>query len=425
MLDTRALRQELNATAGLLKRRGFELNTNLIQKLENQRKQLQMEVQDLQQTRNQRSKEVGRSQSKEELLAAQLALMEEIKEQLTSKEAILDETLEQLHAIYAAIPNTPHSSVPDGLDESQNHEIRRWGKIRDFDFVPKSHEELGDQLAMMNFKEAAKITGTRFVVLRNKIAKLHRALTQFMLDVHTREHGYQELYVPHLVNTDSLFGTGQLPKFKDDQFNIEGDFKYSLISTAEIPVTNLVRGEILSEEQLPLKYVAHTPCYRSEVGSYGKDLHGMIRQHQFEKVELVRIEKSENSYQAHEELTQHAEKILQKLELPYRVVSLCCGDLGFCSAKTYDLEVWLPQQDRYREISSCSNFEAFQARRMQARYRLPNGNTELLHTLNGSGLAVGRTLIAIMENYQNADGSITIPEALHNYMGNEKVINKI
>lgn len=425
MLDIRALRQELSAAAELLKKRGFELNIDLIQKLENQRKLFQIEVQDLQQERNQRSKEIGHSKSKQEFLATQITLLEEIKSQLASKETILNDTLEQLHVLYAAIPNIPHTSVPDGLDANHNREIRRWGKIRDFNFIPKTHEELGEQLAMMSFKDAAKITGARFVVLRSKIAKLHRALIQFMLDVHTQEHGYQELYVPHLVNADSLFGTGQLPKFKNDQFNLEGELKYSLISTAEIPVTNLVRGEIIPEEQLPLKYVAHTPCYRSEAGSYGKDLHGMIRQHQFEKVELVRIEKPENSYQAHEELTQHAEKILQKLELPYRVVSLCCGDLGFSSAKTYDLEVWLPQQSHYREISSCSNFEAFQARRMQARYRLPNRNTELLHTLNGSGLAVGRTLIAIMENYQNADGSISIPEVLRNYMGNEKVINKI
>ncbi len=424
MLDIKLLRQQLVETAQALKKRGFELNTDLIQRLEKDRKCLQIEVQDLRNERNRSSQEIGLLKSQNKDIAISLATMEKLGKKLAAQELILASISKELGELYAAIPNLPHGSVPEGLKECDNREIRSWGKIRKFDFSPRDHVELGNLLAMMNFRDAAKISGARFVVLVDQLAKLQRALIQFMLDTHTKEHGYRELYVPHLVNSQSLFGTGQLPKFKNEQFNISGDSHYSLISTAEIPMTNLVRDEIIPENQLPLKYVAHTPCYRSEAGSYGKDLHGMIRQHQFEKVELVRIEKPENSYLAHEELTQHAENILQKLELPYRTMSLCSGELGFSAAKTYDLEVWLPAQNKYREISSCSNFEAFQARRMQAKCRLQNGITEPLHTLNGSGLAVGRTLIAIMENYQNIDGSINVPEILWKYMDNVKIIKK-
>ncbi|MCG8432851.1 MAG: serine--tRNA ligase, partial [Gammaproteobacteria bacterium] len=315
------------------------------------------------------------------------------------------------------IPNLLHESVPEGNDESANQEVRSWGEPKQFDFEPKDHVDLGAGLNLMDFEAAAKITGSRFVTMRGNLARLHRALIQFMLDIHIGEHGYEEIYVPYLVNRDSLLGTGQLPKFGQDLFGIEGEQQYFLIPTAEVPVTNIARNEILEEGALPKKFVAHTPCFRSEAGSYGKDTRGMIRQHQFEKVELVQLVRPQDSYQALEELTGHAEVILQKLGLPYRVVVLCSGDIGFSAAKTYDIEVWLPGQQRYREISSCSNFESFQARRMKARWRNPeSGKPELLHTLNGSGLAVGRTLIAIMENYQRADGGVEIPEALHAYM---------
>ena len=378
------------------------MNVDLIQEFEEKRRMLQVEVQDLQNERNQRSKEIGLAKSKGEDVTAIIASMHGAGAKLEAKEKELDELLVKINNIYCAVPNILHESVPVGLNENDNVEVRSFGKPREFNFTPKDHATLGAQLGMMDFEGAAKITGSRFVVLTSKVARLQRALIQFMLDLHTREHGYQEIYVPHLVNDTSLFGTGQLPKFSDDSFHVEGDFPYSLIPTAEVPVTNLFRDEIVSEESLPIKYVAHTPCYRSEAGSYGKDMHGMIRQHQFEKVELVRIEKPENSYQALEELTSHAEKVLQKLELPYRVVSLCGGDTGFASAKTYDLEVWLPSQNKYREISSCSNFESFQARRMKARFRdTQTDKIELVHTINGSGLAAGRTLVAILENYQD------------------------
>ena len=321
------------------------------------------------------------------------------------------------------VPNIPHPSVPDGSGEDQNQEVRRWGKPTSFDFAPRDHVDLGAALGGMEFDAAVKLSGSRFVVLKGTVARLHRGLIQFMLDVHTREHAYQECYVPYLVNADSLRGTGQLPKFEEDLFATRGDDRFYLIPTAEVPVTNLVRGEILDDGQLPLRMVAHTPCFRSEAGSYGKDTRGLIRQHQFEKVEMVQIVRPQDSYQALEELTAHAETILQRLELPYRVVTLCTGDLGFSSAKTYDLEVWLPGQETYREISSCSNFEDFQARRMQARYRnTETGKPELVHTINGSGLAVGRTLVAIMENYQEADGSIRVPAALQPYLeGQQKI----
>ena len=321
------------------------------------------------------------------------------------------------------MPNIPHASVPDGGSEADNVEVRRWGKPRVFDFDVKDHVDLGDALGQMDFETASKLTGSRFVVMSGAMARLQRALTQFMLDLHTSEHGYTETYVPFMVNSDSLRGTGQLPKFAEDLFKIEGEQNYYLIPTAEVPVTNIVRDVIVDADYMPRKYVCHTPCFRSEAGSYGKDTRGLIRQHQFEKVELVQIVKAEDSYQALEELTANAEEVLKRLELPYRVMALCAGDMGFSAAKTYDLEVWVPSQNTYREISSCSNFEAFQARRMQARWRNPEtGKPELVHTLNGSGLAVGRTLVAVVENYQQADGSITIPEVLQGYMGGMKEI---
>ncbi|CAL7962786.1 serine--tRNA ligase [Gammaproteobacteria bacterium] len=424
MLDPKYFRIELAATAERLKKRGVELNVVLIQELEEKRKLVQVEVQQLQNERNQRSREIGLAKAQGIDASYVVATMHSVGAKLEFKQAELEEVLVKLTEIYHTTPNLPHATVPDGLSEENNLEIRQWGEPRKFAFAPKDHVELGAKLGMMDFENAAKITGTRFVVLYDKLAKLQRALGDFMLDVHTKEHGYKEVYVPNLVNAASLFGTGNLPKFRDDLFNIEGEFKYSLIPTAEVPVTNLFRDTITPEEKLPLKYVARTPCYRSEVGSYGKDLRGMIRQHQFEKIELVRIEKPQDSYRAHEELTVHAENILQKLELPYRVIALCGGDLGFSSSKTYDLEVWLPAQNKYREISSCSNFEDFQARRMQARLRnAQTGKTELLHTLNGSGLAVGRTLVAILENYQDAAGHIHLPEVLWEYMDGEEIIS--
>lgn len=423
MLDPKCFRIELAETAKRLEKRGVELDVALIQELEEKRKSVQIEVQQLQNERNLRSKEIGLAKAQGVDASHVVAMMHGVGAKLEFKQAELEDVLAKLTQIYHTTPNLPHATVPEGLSEENNIEMRRWGEPKKFTFVPKDHVELGAQLGMMDFEAAAKITGTRFVVLYDKLAKLQRALGEFMLDVHTKEHGYKEVYVPNMVNEASLFGTGNLPKFHADLFHIEGEFKYSLIPTAEVPVTNLLRDEIIPEEKLPLKYVARTPCYRSEVGSYGKDLRGMIRQHQFEKVELVRIEKPQNSYHAHEELVLHAEKILQELELPYRVLVLCGGDMGFSSAKTYDLEVWLPGQNKYREISSCSNFEDFQARRMQARLRnAQTGKTELVHTLNGSGLAIGRTLVALLENYQDAAGRIHLPEVLWKYMGGEKII---
>lgn len=423
MLDPKYFRQELEKTAKQLQCRGFKLDTKKIHSLEEERRTLQVTVQDLQNERNQRSKEVGIAKARGEDVASIITDMHGVGAKLEAKQTELNAVLTKLHDIYSNVPNLLHKSVPEGQSSEGNVEIRRFGEVRKFSFSPKDHVALGTALGMMDFAKAAKITGSRFVILFNKLAKLQRMLIKFMLDIHIKEHDYQEIYVPHLVNHTSLFGTGQLPKFGSDLFHIKGDFKYSLIPTSEVPIANLANEEILSEETLPLKYVAHTPCYRSEAGSYGKDLHGMIRQHQFEKVELVRLETPENSYPALEELTLHAEKILQKLELPYRVVTLCGGDLGFAAAKTYDIEVWLPSQNKYREISSCSNFESFQARRMQARFRsAKNGKIELLHTLNGSGLAVGRTLIAIMENFQDQEGTIHLPGVLWDYMDGEKII---
>jgi len=425
MLDPKYFREQIEFTAQCLLKRGFVLDVAAIKILEEKRKALQIDVQKLQNERNLHSKEIGIAKSKGNDASKLLAATEIVGAKLTEREAELKSILQELFDIASQVPNLPHESVPEGKNSEQNLEVRRFGKPRQFTFTPRDHVDLGEQLGFMDFARAAKISGARFVVLTGGLARLQRALIQFMLDVHTKEHGYQEVYVPNLVNAASLFGTGQLPKFKDDQFNVAGDSGLTLIPTAEVPVTNLLRDEILTAEQLPRKYVCYSPCYRSEAGSYGKDMRGMIRNHQFEKVELVRFEQPKNSYQAHEELTKHAEVILQRLELPYRVVTLCAGDMGFSAAKTYDLEVWLPSQNVYREISSCSNFEDFQARRMQTRYKNPETRkTELVHTLNGSGLAVGRTLVAILENYQEADGSIKIPQILHAYMDGVQVISK-
>jgi seryl-tRNA synthetase len=424
MLDSKELRENIKEIAALLKKRGFELEINKIKSLEEQRKELQIKTQELQNERNKRSKEIGFAKAKGMDVTEIINEMGEVNKNLEAKQAELAKLQEELKSIYDGIPNIPHDSVPKGASEEENVEIRQWGEPQKFAFQVKDHVALGEQLNMMDFEAAAKISGARFVVLKGQLAQLQRALAQFMLDLHTGVHGYEEVYVPYLVNADSLYSTGNLPKFYDDVFHIK-DFAYSLIPTAEVPVTNFARNEIIEADKLPCKYVSHTPCFRSEAGSYGKDMRGMIRQHQFEKVEIVQIVKPEDSYNALEELTSHAEAVLQKLALPYRVVTLCAGEMGFSSAKTYDLEVWLPGQNKYREISSCSNFEAFQARRMQARWRNPaTAKPELVHTLNGSGLAVGRTLIAIMENFQDQDGYIHIPEVLWSYMGGNKIIKK-
>jgi seryl-tRNA synthetase len=424
MLDPKLLRSDLDAVAQQLARRGFALDTSNLQSLDERRKAIQVETQQLQAERNSRSREIGKAKAAGQDIAPLLAEVEGLGEQLGGKEQELSGLQEELNAILMAIPNIPHESVPEGKGEEDNLELRKWGEIPEFDFEPKDHVDLGEQLKLLDFETAAKLTGSRFSVMQGSLARLHRALIQFMLDTHTHEHGYQEVYIPYLVNADSLRGTGQLPKFEEDLFRMEGESGYYLIPTAEVPVTNLARDMILEADDLPMRYTAHTPCFRSEAGSYGKDTRGMIRQHQFEKVELVQMVRPDDSYQALEQLTGHAETILQKLGLSYRVVILCTGDTGFSAAKTYDLEVWLPGQQKYREISSCSNFEAFQARRMHARWRNPDtGKPELLHTVNGSGLAVGRTLVAIMENYQQADGSIRIPEVLERYMGDVDVIS--
>lgn len=421
MINPKHFRNEINTIVTGLKKRGITLNVALLEELEAKRKILQTEVQKLQNERNQSSKTIGLAKTQGKNTDTLIKEVSTIGVELASKQKKLAEILQKLNEIYHTTPNLPHATVPEGANEESNLEIRHWGEPKYFNFFPKDHTELGQQLGMMDFPAAAKITGTRFVVLHDKLAKLQRALSQFMLDVQIKEHGYKEVYVPNIVNDTSLFGTGQLPKHHAEIFHLQGNFKYSLIPTAEVPVTNLLRDKIMLEEQLPLKYVTLTPCYRSEAGNYGKDLRGMIRMHQFEKVELVHFTKPQNSYQELEALTQNAEKILQKLELPYRVVALCGGDLGFAAAKTYDLEVWIPSQNKYREISSCSNFEDFQARRMQARWRnTQTGKIELLHTLNGSGLAVGRTLVAILENYQDASGNIQLPKALWKYMDGEQ-----
>ncbi|MCG7967064.1 MAG: serine--tRNA ligase [Candidatus Thiodiazotropha sp. 'RUGA'] len=418
MLDPRLIRNNLEEVAAQLRRRGYELDTQLIAQLEERRKGLQVESQELQNERNSRSKSIGKAKAAGEDIQPLLAEVAELGDRLKVLQEDLNSVQAELSEITLGIPNIPHESVPDGRDEADNREERRWGEPREFDFEPKDHVDLGDASGLLDFEAAARITGSRFAVMAGPLARLHRALIQFMLDTHTTEHGYTEAYVPYMVNSDSLRGTGQLPKFEEDLFKLCGESEYYLIPTAEVPVTNLVRDQIIDADYMPRKWVAHTPCFRSEAGSYGKDTRGMIRQHQFEKVELVQAVRASESFQALEELTGHAETILQKLELPYRVVTLCTGDIGFSSTKTYDLEVWLPGQSQYREISSCSNFVDFQARRLQARWRNPEtGKPELVHTLNGSGLAVGRTLVAVMENYQQADGSIEIPQALKPYMG--------
>jgi seryl-tRNA synthetase len=425
MLDPRLLRTDLDAVARQLARRGYLLDTAALETLEARRKALQVRTQELQAERNARSKGIGRAKAAGEDIAPLLNEVEGLGEQLKLAEEELHALQEELNAVLLDIPNLPHASVPEGAGEEDNPEIRRWGEPPRFDFEAKDHVDLGEGLGLLDFETAAKLTGSRFSVIQGQLARLHRALIQFMLDTHTRAHGYTEVYVPYLVNADSLRGTGQLPKFEADLFRTAGEQAFYLIPTAEVPVTNLVRDTIVDASDLPLRYTAHTPCFRSEAGSYGKDTRGMIRQHQFEKVEMVQLVRPEDSWAALEELTGHAEAILQQLELPYRVVTLCTGDIGFSAAKTYDLEVWLPGQRKYREISSCSNFEAFQARRMQARWRNPDtGKPELLHTLNGSGLAVGRTLVAIMENCQQADGTIRVPAALQPYMGNVTVIGR-
>jgi seryl-tRNA synthetase len=430
MLSKKQLRNEIKKVAELLQRRGFTFDIEQYNNLETERKQLQIETQDLQNERNVQSKSIGMAKANGENIEPLLKQVANLGEKLETAKNKLTEVQNQIDEIELTLPNIPHESVPDGASEDENVEVLKWGNPRSFDFEIKDHVDLGENLGL-DFKSAAKISGARFSVIKGDLAKLHRALIQFMLDTHTEHHGYSEVYVPYLVNADSLLGTGQLPKFEEDLFKTylhgeEGDAKsLYLIPTAEVPVTNLVRDSIIDENDLPIKYVAHTPSFRSEAGAYGKDTRGLIRQHQFEKVELVQIAKAEDSYKILEELTQDAESILKALELPYRKVILCTGDLGFSSAKTYDLEVWLPGQNAYREISSCSCFEDFQARRMKLRYKNSNSEEmELLHTLNGSGLAVGRTFVAILENYQEEDGSVTIPNVLRPYMNGKTVINK-
>lgn len=422
MLDPKLLRNEPEKAAELLARRGYQLDVTKLAALEEERKQAQLDAQSLQTERNSRSKMIGKAKASGEDIEPLLAEIADLGDKHKAAENRLAEVLQKLTDVAMELPNIPQDDVPAGKNEDDNVEISRWGEPKDFDFEPKDHVDLGESLSGMDFETAAKISQARFVTLQGPLAKLQRALTQFMLDQHTEENGYIETYVPYLVNSDSLRGTGQLPKFAEDLFAIK-DTDLFLIPTAEVPVTNIVRDTISTDKQLPLKFVAHTPCFRSEAGSYGRDVRGLIRQHQFEKVELVQVVRPEESDAAHEALTGHAESILQKLELPYRKVMLCIGDLGFSSSKTYDLEVWLPSQKTYREISSCSNFQDFQARRLQARWRNPEtGKTELVHTLNGSGLAVGRTLLAVMENHQDEQGRIHIPEALRPYMGGQELI---
>lgn len=419
MLDPKRLRTELDDVAAQLARRGFVLDVEKIRALEERRKSLQVETQNLQNERNSRSKSIGQAKARGEDIQPLLAEVADMGDRLKAAEQDLAGLQAELEAVAMGIPNILDASVPDGADENSNVEIRRWGEPSKFDFEPKDHVDLGLPNGWMDFDAGVKLTGSRFVVLRGAMARLHRALIQFMLDTHTGEHGYSEVYTPYMVNADSLRGTGQLPKFEEDLFKLNNEQGYYLIPTAEVPVTNLARDTILDAAELPMKYACHTPCFRSEAGSYGKDTRGLIRQHQFEKVEMVQLVRPEDSWDALESLTGNAEAILQKLGLPYRVIVLCAGDTGFSSAKTYDIEVWLPGQQKYREISSCSNFLDFQARRMMARYRNPEtGKPELLHTLNGSGLAVGRTLVAVLENYQDANGRIQIPKALRGYMGN-------
>ncbi len=418
MLDPKLLRNDLDAVARNLARRGFVLDRARYQELETNRKDLQVAVEALRQERNERSKAIGSAKAAGDDIEPLKLEVSDLATKLAESESRLQDVQANLDAVLAELPNLLHESVPDGADDTCNAELRRWGDPPSFDFAPVDHVSLGEGLGLIDFEAAAKLSGSRFVVLRDELARLHRALIQFMLDVHINDHGYHEVYVPYLVNPESLFGTGQLPKFDADLFRLDGGNELRLIPTAEVPLTNLVRDSIIEPEDLPLRLTAHTPCFRSEAGSYGKDTRGMIRQHQFEKVELVHVVRPEDSYSALEDLLSHAETVLQRLGLAYRVVTLCGGDTGFSAAKTYDLEVWLPGQDRYREISSCSNCEAFQARRMHARWRNPGTNKpEPVHTLNGSGVAAGRALIAILENYQREDGSVAVPDALQPYMG--------
>jgi seryl-tRNA synthetase len=424
MLDPKLLRTEPRSIAANLARRGFVLDVAQLEELESERKRWQVEVDRLRSERNTHAKSVGRAKAQGQDITPLLEQVETLGAALARAEQGLTDAQSELDALALGLPNLLDDSVPDGRDESANLEVRRWGEPRDLGFAPRDHVELGEGLAGIDFAAAGRISGARFVVLSGAVARLHRALAQFMLDLHTGSHGYREVYVPYLVSPDALRGTGQLPKFEADLFRVQaGETSYFLIPTAEVPVTNLARETIFAADALPRRFVAHTPCFRSEAGSYGKDTRGMIRQHQFDKVELVQIVRPEDSYAALEELTGHAEQVLKALRLPYRVVALCAGDIGFGSAKTYDLEVWLPGQQKYREISSCSNCEAFQARRMQARWRNPaTGKPEPVHTLNGSGVAVGRALVAVLENYQQADGSITVPEVLRSYLGGLEVI---
>jgi seryl-tRNA synthetase len=425
MLDIQLLRKDLDGVAARLKTRGYTLDVATFAALEAERKQIQTQTEELQARRNALSKQVGMKKGKGEDASAEIAEVGGIADTLKASSVRLEEIQARLSELLLGVPNLPHESVPVGADETQNVEVRRWGTPREFDFTPRDHVDLGAKLGL-DFDAAAKLAGARFSVMRGGIARLHRALAQFMIDTHTSEHGYTEMYVPYIVNAASMRGTGQLPKFEDDLFKVprkvggedgERIENFYLIPTAEVSLTNLVRDELLAADQVPMHMVAHTPCFRSEAGSYGKDTRGMIRQHQFDKVELVHVVRPEESYDTLERLVGHAEAILQKLKLPYRTIVLCTGDMGFGSAKTYDMEVWIPAQNTYREISSCSNMENFQARRMQARYRNAQGKPELVHTLNGSGLAVGRALVAVLENYQNADGSVTVPDVLRPYMG--------
>ena len=421
MLDIQLLRSDIDAVARRLADRGYSLDTAQFATLENERKAIQTETQDLQAKRNALSKQIGQLKAKKEDASALMAEVNAQAEQLKSLETKLEAVQQQLNDFLMVIPNLPQESVPAGKSADDNVEVRRVGTPRQFDFQAKDHVDVGAALGGLDFDTAGKISGARFSVLRGGVARMHRALAQFMLDIHTQEHGYTEVYAPYMVSGECANGVSSLAKFKDDLFKIEGRDLY-LIPTAEYPVTNFVRDQILALDEMPLKFVCHTPCFRSEAGSYGKDTRGMIRQHQFDKVELVQIVRSDQSAEGHEQLTAHAEVILKRLELPYRTMTLCTGDMGFSSAKTYDIEVWLPGQSAYREISSCSNFEAFQARRMQARFRNDKNKPELVHTLNGSGLAVGRTLVAVLENYQRADGGVDIPAALQPYMGGVKAL---
>lgn len=426
MLDIKQLRQDIDSIAQKLKIKGHDLNVASFQSLESSRKSLQVETEELLAERKKASKAIGQyvrdGMTPDEAKAKVQETLDKIAETLDAKEAELKEVQAGLDDLMYAMPNIPHDSVPEGADEDDNVEVAKWGEPATFDFDVKDHVDVGAALAGLDFETAAKLTGSRFAVMQGKVARLHRALTQYMLDLQTNEHGYLETAVPFMVNRDSLYGTGQLPKFGEDLFRLDFDQEYYLIPTAEVPLTNIVRGDILDAQELPIRMAAHTPCFRSEAGSYGRDVRGMIRQHQFEKVELVQIVEPEKSFEALEELTGHAEAVLQALELPYRKVILCGGDLGVSAAKTYDLEVWLPAQKTYREISSCSNMTDYQARRMQARFRNPEtGKPELVHTLNGSGLAVGRTLVAVLENYQTAEG-LNVPKVLQPYMGGVEFI---